>query len=290
MRKKGHLSLVETSTAKSNQQETDGFPLVTPNLDRAKLTVAQRLRDADIELASIRQITDATLSLLRTLPAGLLKTHELNDLAQTFLKSQSLLDLYQTELTHLANSRLSILEIRQFTRARNNLKRLRASLPEAAAAFFEAVRKTAKQVAPAGQDRTAMPPAPNGIQLKVTLKGSRPPIWRRLLVPGDCTLAELHFLIQRSMGWSDHYLHCFHIGGKAYCEQRGGCDEDELTLEEFNLAQGSRFEYKYGSADGWVHQVMFERTLESPHHVLECVEGRRACPPESGGLQGLPTL
>src|SRR5260370_31806637 len=53
-------------------------------------------------------------------------------------------------------------------------------------------------------------------QIEVTLLWTEPPIWRRLLVPADLTLADLHHVIQRAMGWEDDHLHEFQIGGKAY--------------------------------------------------------------------------
>ena len=37
-------------------------------------------------------------------------------------------------------------------------------------------------------------------QLKVTLKGSKPPAWRRLKVPGNVTLHRLHLMLQAAMG------------------------------------------------------------------------------------------
>jgi len=39
-------------------------------------------------------------------------------------------------------------------------------------------------------------------QIKVTLKDTTPAIWRRLLIPGDTTLAELHHLLQVAVGWT----------------------------------------------------------------------------------------
>jgi hypothetical protein len=49
----------------------------------------------------------------------------------------------------------------------------------------------------------------NIIQLKVTLRGVRPPVWRRLLMPGTMALSELHTAIQAVMGWHDCHLHVF---------------------------------------------------------------------------------
>lgn len=46
-------------------------------------------------------------------------------------------------------------------------------------------------------------------QIKVTLKHSKPPIWRRLLVPADVELSDLHKIIQMAMGWTNSYMHQF---------------------------------------------------------------------------------
>jgi len=56
-------------------------------------------------------------------------------------------------------------------------------------------------------------PSSDIYQLKVTLRGIRPPIWRRVLVTGDATLAKLHRTLQAVMGWEDYHLHQFRTPG-----------------------------------------------------------------------------
>ena len=46
-------------------------------------------------------------------------------------------------------------------------------------------------------------------QIKVTLRGIKPPIWRRLRVPGNIRLVRLHEVLQIAMGWSNSHLHLF---------------------------------------------------------------------------------
>ncbi|MDP9314304.1 MAG: plasmid pRiA4b ORF-3 family protein [Chloroflexota bacterium] len=58
--------------------------------------------------------------------------------------------------------------------------------------------------------KTALPPTIH--QLKVSLRDSKPPIWRRVQVPSDMTLSKLHNILQVVMGWTDSHLHQFIIG------------------------------------------------------------------------------
>src|SRR4029079_10651945 len=83
--------------------------------------------------------------------------------------------------------------------------------------------------------KSALPP--EVFQLKVTLLGTMPPIWRRLLVPADLKLAQLHDVLQAAMGWQDCHMHEFSVGqqhfGKPNPEDRlMGMDpvENERTV------------------------------------------------------------
>ncbi len=58
--------------------------------------------------------------------------------------------------------------------------------------------------------------APTLYQLLVTLEGIEPPIWRRLLVPGETTLTRLHHILQTAMGWGEYHEHGFRIDGTEY--------------------------------------------------------------------------
>jgi hypothetical protein len=53
-------------------------------------------------------------------------------------------------------------------------------------------------------------------QLKITVRDSKPPIWRRLDVPDTMTLAQLHHVIHAAMGWADYHLHQFTANGVEY--------------------------------------------------------------------------
>jgi len=63
---------------------------------------------------------------------------------------------------------------------------------------------------------TAPRKAEEVISLKVTLRGIRPPIWRRLEVPSRISLGILHDAIQAAMGWGDHHLYAFDVAGRSY--------------------------------------------------------------------------
>ncbi len=103
-------------------------------------------------------------------------------------------------------------------------------------------------------------------QLKVSLREITPPIWRRVQVPGDITLAKLHRVLQIVMGWTDSHLHRFSVGGVDYAEP----DPDgHLNFQSDRRARlnnvvraKQKFEYEYDFGDSWEHAIVVEKTLQ----------------------------
>jgi len=136
-------------------------------------------------------------------------------------------------------------------------------------------------------------------QIKIRLKGIKPPIWRRIQTR-DCTLEKLHEQIQTALGWTNSHLHCFRINGKPYGNpllMEEDFDESRYTdstvamLSKIVPQSGQRFyfEYEYDFGDCWRHEVLFEGCLraEPGQRYPLCLEGERACPPEDvGGTSG----
>jgi hypothetical protein len=143
------------------------------------------------------------------------------------------------------------------------------------------------------------PPHKAGVvyQFKVTLKDSQPPIWRRIQVP-DCTLGELHEVLQVAMGWEDAHLHQFVVRGDYYGPRPPDdlavgmetADEDQVRLSQIAaMGRKMRFRYDYDFGDSWQHEIVLEQTLKPEPHVNypRCIDGARACPPEDiGGVWG----
>ena len=142
-------------------------------------------------------------------------------------------------------------------------------------------------------------------QLKVTLSGIRPPIWRRIQVPANYSFWDLHVTIQDAMGWFDSHLHEFHIHNpsKQFQERIGiPLDEDVYLDDEATQNAGwthfiaSYFSmenpkavYVYDFGDDWEHAITLEKILPREKGITYpvCLKGKRACPPEDcGGVGG----
>jgi hypothetical protein len=128
--------------------------------------------------------------------------------------------------------------------------------------------------------------------LKVALLHVRPAIWRRLKVPGDHALADLHEAIQVAMGWTNSHMHEFLIGEARYGEPspEGGYapgvqDEADAVLSDVLGGVGSKFRYVYDFGDDWQHEIVVEEILPPDPDLLYpiCTGGGRASPPEDVG-------
>jgi hypothetical protein len=148
--------------------------------------------------------------------------------------------------------------------------------------------------------RNARPPVI--YQINVTLLGASPSIWRRLLVPANLSLADLHDVLQLAMEWQDCHLHDFRIGPTRF----GKPDRDEKLLEmprtgDESTARlsrvlgrvGAKAVYTYDFGDGWEHSIVVEKVLppDAEHAYPTCVDGKRHGPPEDcGGVPGFCNL
>jgi len=137
--------------------------------------------------------------------------------------------------------------------------------------------------------------------LRITLRHTKPPIWRRVAAPGNITLGQLHEVIQIVMGWTDSHLHRFMLKDKSlmnrdpnviarlseegrwddiFAATRGirmfvpktnpfggeldmdGEDEDALTLAEVCPKAKSKLTYEYDFGDGWEHLIEVQKIGE----------------------------
>ena len=144
------------------------------------------------------------------------------------------------------------------------------------------------------------------IQFKIQIRDiKKPPVWRRIVIPGNFTFHDLHNTIQSAFGWWDEHLYQF----QRYPFDGGWCvkdiDEDddnwgerpedarETNVATFIQHMGlEKFVYVYDFGDSWVHDITVEQIdhdADLDHPV--CLAGKGACPPEDcGGPWGYEEL
>jgi hypothetical protein len=163
-------------------------------------------------------------------------------------------------------------------------------------------RRSGRQMAASGPAARVTPRPPsrakNIHRLKVTLRGVKPPIWRRLEVPSHITLERLHRVIQVCFGWQDYHLHVFETAVGRYGTPDPDGDADNVNDAYKKLSAvadwpADRFRYTYDFGDNWELDIVVEAVLLAEAGVAypRCTGGRRSGPPEdSGGPWGYAVM
>jgi Plasmid pRiA4b ORF-3-like protein len=136
------------------------------------------------------------------------------------------------------------------------LAEVRATGHPDAAELSQSVAAFAVSGAPRSIDQVA--------ELKVSLAGSRPPIWRRVRLPVMATLGGLHAVVQVLFGWNGDHLHVLRAGKKQYSDPFMGlertADEGAVRLLDV-LTPGGNISYTYDLGACWEHEITLEQTL-----------------------------
>ncbi|WP_269851372.1 plasmid pRiA4b ORF-3 family protein [Methanosarcina horonobensis] len=112
-------------------------------------------------------------------------------------------------------------------------------------------------------------------QLKLSVKGITPEIWRRIQVPEDYTFLDLHKAIQTSMNWENYYLHEFEMlnqkTGKPeiitradnheYLDQEPPVPEEKARISDYFTLENKDALYTYNFGDNWQVEVLLEKVL-----------------------------
>ena len=111
--------------------------------------------------------------------------------------------------------------------------------------------------------------------LKVTIKDTHPPIWRRVVVPAGISFSQLNLILNTAIGWSGYHLSSYEF--KSYLvnivdepeEFFGGfgpyedIDAANTCIDEFLDDEDIKsFTYTYDFGDNWTHTVQIEQRLE----------------------------
>ena len=142
------------------------------------------------------------------------------------------------------------------------------------------------------------------LKLKIDLEHMPYGVYRKVLVPGNINMLQLHFIIQVAMGWE--FAHLFQFQDKRdepsfaavipweeddymYEQYYDALPVDEVMLKEsFELSRDRKpFWYWYDFGDSWWHKLTFQKPTKKDLQAYKgapvCLEAFGACPPEDVG-------
>jgi Plasmid pRiA4b ORF-3-like protein len=128
-------------------------------------------------------------------------------------------------------------------------------------------------------------------RVKVSLHGSKPPVWRRIEIPSAMRLDLVHKVMQVAFDWEGYHLHAF----ETVCGEFGAPDDDDdwsdrkdetaAALAQVAAAEKAKAVYSYDFGDDWRHDIVVEKITPAEPGVAypRCTDGRRQAPPEDCG-------
>ncbi|MCK4662000.1 MAG: plasmid pRiA4b ORF-3 family protein [Bacteroidales bacterium] len=135
-------------------------------------------------------------------------------------------------------------------------------------------------------------------QIQIALKGFKPKIWRRILIPSDLLLSDFHKIIQTTMGWTNSHLHQFIKNRTIYTlriqndnlwDEMDNVDYKKIKIFELLKNEKEKIIYEYDFGDSWEHDIILEKILPIDDKIKYpiCLTGKMNCPPEDcGGVWG----
>ncbi|MDR3245584.1 MAG: plasmid pRiA4b ORF-3 family protein [Prevotellaceae bacterium] len=135
------------------------------------------------------------------------------------------------------------------------------------------------------------------LQFKIQIEDiTKPPVWRKVLVPETFTFHRFHNVIQAAFGWTNSHFYHFSDRGYGSGEIIGiPSDDDWMPVTDSNTKklkdvfskEGKRYTYIYDLGDDWVHKIILEKIIKEKGTKATCIDGKGACPPENcGGVWG----
>jgi hypothetical protein len=129
------------------------------------------------------------------------------------------------------------------------------------------------------------------LELEISLKSSKPKIWRRVHVPATHTFHQLHEVIQHAMGWMGHHLYAFQlnryssIGIPSADDWEEVQDSRKIKIGGYFQAPKDKIVYEYDFGDSWEHNVSLKKILAADPKITYPIvtAGAMACPPEDCG-------
>lgn len=143
-------------------------------------------------------------------------------------------------------------------------------------------------------------------EIKVTIRDTHPPVWRRLQIPEGITFHELNAIIQLAFDWSGYHLYDFEVGatlheegifielpevedGWIYHERRNSKKE---KIDKY-FKEYKRMKYTYDFGDDWIHDIAIEKIIETDIKLVNpiCIKAKMAeLPEDCGGAYGYEEL